>query len=176
MATKNELQTATNANQREIETMLQAVGQSLSDWAFVEEGLFEIFARLMASPALGPPSCAFMAVDAMHAKIKMVDSMMCHSKAGRKVLPEWEKLKERCNALTTKRNALAHRRVTTLKIGRAKAQPALIAYKHDLRNALEEEYSVASHMKVDAVKGLSKKFRELGADLLKFASGIQHSA
>jgi hypothetical protein len=176
MATEEDPMASIEANQKEFEAMLQAVGQSISDWANIEEGLFEIFFKLMAAPALGPPSCAFLAAENVRAKIQMVDSMMRHSIAGRKVLAEWEELLKRCNKLRIARNALVHRRVTTLKIGKAKAQPALIGYTYDIRHALEEEYGIPSHIKIDRVRQLSNEFRELGIDLRKLANNIQRPA
>jgi hypothetical protein len=174
MATKKELRVAADANMEEMKAMLQAVGQSISDWAHVEEGLFEIFYQLLAAPALGPPACAFIAAENVRSKIQMVDSMMRHDNAGRRVLAEWDNLLKRTDKLRAARNALVHRRVTTLKIGKAKAQPALIGYRHDIRHALEEEYGIPSHIKIDRVRQLSQEFRELGMDLLKFSTKIRH--
>jgi hypothetical protein len=114
--------------------MLQAVGQAASDCAHVEEGLFKIFFKLMASPAMGPPSCTFVAADNFRTKLQMVDSMIRHTKAGRKVLSEWEQLQKRCNKLRMARNDLAHRKVAFLQIGKGKAQPALMRYNHDVRH------------------------------------------
>jgi hypothetical protein len=176
MATEKELAAELADSEKARTEMLQAVGQAISDWAQVEEGLFAIFVKVMGSPALGPPSCAFVAAENMRTKIKIVDSMIRHSSIGRKVLPEWETLHKRCNKLRSSRNAVAHRRVTMLKIGKAKAQPALIAYNYDMRHILEEEFRVPSHLKIDRVQKLSKDFRQLGVDLLKFSNGIQHSA
>ena len=100
--------------------------------------------------------------------------MIRHSEAGRMVIGDWEELQKRCNRLRVGRNALAHRRVVTFKIGSAKSQPALVGYKHDIRHALEEEFGIPSHIKIARVKELSKGFVELGRDLLTFANCIQH--
>jgi hypothetical protein len=175
MTTEEELARELKASTKAIDEMFRAVGQAISDWGLVEEGLFEVFFRLIGSRAMGPPSCTFMAADNMWTKLKMIDSMMRHSKAGRKVLTEWEELQASCNKLIMSRNAIVHRRVTMIHIGRAKGQPALVGYRHDLRNALEEEYAVPSHIKVDRVKELSTEFKQLGADLAQFAGGIRHS-
>lgn len=171
MTTEKELETSTKA----IDEMFRAIGQAISDWGLVEEGLFKVFFQLIGSRAAGPPSCAFMAADNMWTKLKMINSMMRHSKAGRKVLTEWEELQASCNKLITSRNAIVHRRVTMLHVGKAKGQAALIAYSHDIRHALKEEYAIPSHIKIDCVKELSTKFSQLGADLSQFASGIRHS-
>ena len=175
MTTEEELARELKASTKAINEMFRAIGQAMSDWGLVEEGLFKVFFRLIGSRAMGPPSCTFMAADSMWTKLKMINSMMRHSKAGRKVLTEWEKLQTTCNKLTMSRNAIVHRRVTMVQIGNAKGQPALVGYSHDLRNALEEEYAVPSHIKIDRVKELSTEFRQLGADLSQFAAGIRHS-
>src|SRR5271155_1046631 len=175
MTTEKQLAAQLEASEKERCAMLQAMGQSISDWGLFEEGLFGIFFKLMACPALGPPSCAFVAAENVRTKIQMVDSMMRHSKAGRKVLPEWEELQYRCDKLRKARNSLVHRRVTTLKIGKAKGQPAIVPYNYDMRHSLKEKYGVPSHLKIDRVQKLSKEFRLLAVDLLKFADGIQHS-
>lgn len=177
MNTEEQLAASLKASEKDINAMLQAVALAMSDWAHVEEGLFNVFFNLIGATALGPPACAFVAAENMRTKIKMVNSMMRHTKAGRKVLTEWETLQGRCNKLRASRNALAHRRITTLKLGKAKAQQALIGYAHDIRHALkdEDEFGIPSHIKIDRVKAMSKDFRQLGVDLSKFANGIQHS-
>src|SRR5262245_31911722 len=63
----------------ELDVLFRAVGLAISDWAFVEEGLFNIFEAILGGEAIGPPSCAFIAADNMRAKIGMVDSMVRHS-------------------------------------------------------------------------------------------------
>jgi hypothetical protein len=76
MTTEEKLAAELEASEKERTAMLQAVGQSISDWAHVEDGLFNIFFKLMGCPALGPPSCAFIAAENVRSKIQMVDSMM----------------------------------------------------------------------------------------------------
>jgi hypothetical protein len=175
MTTKNESARKIDESDQAMGEMFQANGQAISDWGLVEEGLFKIFFQLIGSAAIGPPSCIFIAAENVRTKIQMVDSMMRHSKGGRKVLKEWESLLKRCDKLRASRNALVHRRVVMLELGNAKAQAALIAYSHDLRDHLKEEYAMPPHIKIGRVKELSTEFRQLGADLSQFANGIQHS-
>jgi hypothetical protein len=152
MTTEKQLARELEASTKAINEMFQAIGQAVSDWGLVEEGLFKVFFQLIGSKAVGPPSCTFVAAENVRTKIQMVDSMMRHSKAGRKVLVEWEKLLKRCNKLRISRNAIVHRRVTMLQIGKAKGQPALIGYSHDIRDALKEEYAIPSHIRSTALR------------------------
>jgi hypothetical protein len=172
MTTEKELAAELELREKEMNAMLQAVGQSVSDWGLVEEGLFELFFRLLATPYQGPASCTFIAAENVRTKIEMVNSMVRHSEEGRKHLAEWEELLKRCNKLRVARNSLVHRKTTTLKIGNARSQPALVGYKHDFRHLLEEEYGIPSHMGIARVKELSKEFRELSVDLVQFAECV----
>lgn len=156
----------------EYDDLLQAVGQAISDWAFVEEGLFEIFFCAMGCPALGPPACAFIAADNIRAKIAMVDSMVRHSKATQPMLPDWIKIHERCNTSRGHRNDIAHRKAVILQLGKSKPRPALIAYAHDLRPTLKGEPHKKSRIELTRVRELSREFRKLGRDLQRFAHEI----
>ena len=153
--TEEKLAAKFEASEKARAAMLQAVGQAISDWAHVEEGLFAVFYELMASPSKGPPSCTFITAENLRTKIQMVDSMVRNTQSGRKVLSEWDKLQIRCNKLRIARNDLAHRKVATFTLGRGKAQPALITYSHDIRHHLKEEkFKIPSNIKIDRVKEL----------------------
>jgi hypothetical protein len=166
---KRRAQTVSNA---EIDQFLQALGQAMSDWGEVEEGLFDIFFRVLGARALGPAACTFIAAENARAKIAIVDSIIRHSKRTRPFLSEWKGLLDRCDKMRAARNQLAHRKVVVLQIGRAKPRPALVKYRHDIRHMLKDEFEIPSWLGLAHLEDLSKKFRKLGADLSRFQQTV----
>jgi hypothetical protein len=116
--------------------LLQAIGQAISDWALVEEALFELFFREMNCSALGPPAAAFVAADSIRTKLAMVDAMVWQSARPAEALQDWRALKKRLDHLGPKRNRLAHRKVVQLRPGREPSTPMLVDYTHDYEHML----------------------------------------
>ena len=160
------------ARTAEFDGLLQAVGQAITDWAQVEEGLFHIFFRALAAPALGPPACAFIAADNVRAKIAMVDSIIRHSSLTKPLIPQWEELLKRLNKARGNRNDVAHRKAAILQIGKGKPRAALLTYNHDFRPSLKGEPHRMSYITLDRVKELAIEFRTLGRDLASFSASI----
>ena len=160
------------AETAEFNELLQAVGQAITDWAAVEEGLFQVFFRGLACPALGPPACAFIAADNVRAKIAMVDSIIRHSSLTEPLRSQWDALRKRCEAARKQRNDIAHRKATLLQIGKSKIKAVLTIYAHDVRLHLKGEPHKLLRIPIEHVKEMSIKFRALGVDLQKFATQI----
>ena len=96
----------------EFDMLLRAVGSALTNWSFVETGLFRVFHEAICCPALGPSSAAFVAVENYRAKLSMTDAALRSSKSFQPHTQTWEALQERCISESKERNRLAHSKTT----------------------------------------------------------------
>ena len=158
------------ASTADFDALLQAVGETLTNWSHVETGLFRIFHAAIHAPALGPSSAAFVAVENVRAKLSMTNAALLACKPSEHDLKLWDKLKKRCNSESLERNRLAHAKVFLLQIGDRPINAVLGPYDHDLSFMTAKGQPDQRKIKRLAnVQEINRRFVSLGRDLHKFA-------
>ena len=157
----------------EFDMLLRAVGSALTNWSFVETGLFRVFHEAICCPALGPSSAAFVAVENYRAKLSMTDAALRSSKSFQPHTQTWEALQERCISESKERNRLAHSKVFLLQRGAGKLKAVLGPYDHDMNFLTAKGQPDQRKLKnISNVVHINERFVKLGTDLGAFAQKI----
>jgi hypothetical protein len=98
-------------NERQL--FFAALGQAISQWAWVEYRLFHVYVRLIRPELFKATSAAFHAVINFNSKLSMVHSAASFALTKHEDITEWTTLKNRLGRLSKLRNAMAHMPVYT---------------------------------------------------------------
>jgi hypothetical protein len=92
-----------------------AIGEAITEWSHVEDGLYMILQRCVAAPDHRTTAAAFYAVDAFRTRLAMTDAAVSYhfgqSHELQAHIPAWEKLYKAIDKRARKRNELAHHQV-----------------------------------------------------------------
>lgn len=85
-----------------------AIGQAVSQWAHVENGLFNICVTAFKGSPPKVLGASFHAIDNFRTKLGFTDSAIQQSKAFSEVLADWAIIRDHVRGLSTTRNKIAH--------------------------------------------------------------------
>lgn len=162
---------------QELDKMFIVVGEALTAWQKVEESLFDVFRTCFGkTAALGPIAVTYTVAETFRLKLNMTDAVMqyTHGKK-RTILAQWRELKDEAQSLSGTRNALAHRGVQWLAIGKAgvKAHPALVGGVYDMRHIADGNSRRISRLDYARIKTARDEFAKLSSDLRTFLPRIR---
>lgn len=104
-----ELRSIENERQR----FFAALGEAISQWAWVEYHLFHVYVRLVRPELFKATSASFHAVVNFRSKLAMVDAAASFALTKEEDIVEWTTLKNKLGRLVKLRNAMAHMPVYT---------------------------------------------------------------
>lgn len=104
-----ELRSIENERQR----FFAALGEAISQWAWVEYHLFHVYVRLVRPELFKATSASFHAVINFKSKLAMVDAAASFALTKEEDIAEWTTLNNKLGRLVKLRNAMAHMPVYT---------------------------------------------------------------
>lgn len=101
------------------------LGLAISQWSFVESGMYEIVAACTEPRDQYAMGFALFAVDNFRAKLAFCDAYLKKKRLDKARIATWDKLVDRLRNAAPKRNRLAHDRVCSFSHGRVGRRFAL---------------------------------------------------
>jgi len=151
-----------------------AVGEALSAWQKVENGVFCVFFNCLASPSMGAASIVFTGVENFRTKLNLTDALArFRLRKFPAELAEWETLKAKTDTLIKTRNVLAHHKVTWFQIGRIKPVPVLVPPDYDLTVVIRDgSFEKQPTLRTKQIIHIMKEFVIHGSELDQFSQRI----
>ena len=111
--------------------LLQAVGQSITSWALVEDALYKIFHVCIGSPSIVSSAAAFLAVENFRSKLAMTDAVVRTHLMKNQLVSVWKRRTQDVIKLSQRRNFIAHGQVVILRIGKSKPRAVVMGSFND---------------------------------------------
>lgn len=99
-----------SVNEEQI-AFFMAMGQAVSQWSFIEHGLFLVVSRCFDMDDFQPLANGFYSIENFRSKVSFVDRSFQVSRHVDGFGADWAKTKENVTKLAKSRNAIAHSRV-----------------------------------------------------------------
>lgn len=108
-----------------------AIGQAITQWAHVENGLFNICTVAFSGVPTKVVGASFYAIDNFRTKLAFTDNAIAQSNTFKELIEDWAKLREQVRALSSTRNKIAHCRTIGFYGASARRRYAIvpISYK-----------------------------------------------
>jgi hypothetical protein len=90
-----------------------ALGEAISNWAWIEFWLFDLYVRIVRAELYEATSAAFYSVINFNSKLRMVDAAAKLALTKTEDIAEWKALRRQIDSLSKIRNDMAHRTVYT---------------------------------------------------------------
>jgi hypothetical protein len=99
--------------ENERQRFFAALGEAISEWAWVEHHLFHVYVRLVRPELFKATSAAFHAVINLNSRLAMADAAASFVLTKQEDIAEWTTLKNKLGRLVKLRNEMAHMPVYT---------------------------------------------------------------
>jgi hypothetical protein len=85
-----------------------AIGQAVTQWAHVENGLFNICTVAFGKASVIVVGASFHAIENFRTKLAFTDNAVTQSVEFAQILPDWIKIRDQVQGLSSTRNKIAH--------------------------------------------------------------------
>lgn len=103
-----------------------AIGQAVTQWSFIEYGLYHVACRVFGPEPSGALAFGFMSIENFRAKLAFVDRAFGTAPFFDEFEAEWVGLRELVRSLSSRRNEIAHGRVIVYPNGKPGRRYAIV--------------------------------------------------